>query len=155
LHEPGVSDDRSHGLTWGAGAPGYVLFTIALVFSVFQLWTAAFSPLPSQIVRAVHVGFLLLVCFGLFANQWPLAQPRFWLYWALAAAAFLTGLYHWWEYEPLILRSGDPNRTDIASGSQRWRWCFWALGESWAWPCRSSPACSCFMPCSGSTCPRP
>jgi TRAP transporter 4TM/12TM fusion protein len=115
-HEPGVSDDRSHGLTWGTGVPAQVLFAIALAFSAFQLWTAAFSPLPSQIVRAVHVGFLLLVCFGLFANQSSRAQPRFWLYWALGAAAFLTGLYHWWEYEPLILRSGDPNRTDIAVG---------------------------------------
>jgi TRAP-type uncharacterized transport system fused permease subunit len=52
--------DKRHGLQ------GRALFLIAIVFSVFQVYTAAFSPLSSQIVRAVHVGFLLLMTFGLF-----------------------------------------------------------------------------------------
>ena len=111
-----VSDDRSHGLGWGVGIAGRLLFGIALAFSAFQLWTAAFSPLPSQIVRAVHVGFLLLVCFGLFANRVRPARASFWLHWGLGAAAFLIGLYHWWEYEPLLLRAGDPSSTDIVVG---------------------------------------
>src|SRR5918993_5589702 len=94
-----VSDDRSHGLGWGAGLPGLVLFGIALVFSSFQLWTAAFSPLPSQIVRAAHVGFLLLVCFGLFADRTGPRDGGFWAYWTLGAVAFATGLYQWWQYD--------------------------------------------------------
>ena len=112
----GGSDDRSHGLGWGDGLPGRLLFAIALAFSSFQLWTAAFSPLPSQIVRAVHVGFLLLVAFGLFANRPGLPRAWFWGYWGLGGLAFLVGLYHWWAYEALILRSGDPSSTDIAIG---------------------------------------
>ena len=91
----GGSDDRSHGLGWGDGLPGRLLFAVALAFSSFQLWTAAFSPLPSQIVRAVHVGFLLLVAFGLFANR-PDCRGRGsgaigawadWPFWS----AFITG----------------------------------------------------------------
>ncbi len=112
----GVSDDRSHGLGWGDGLPGHVLFAIALAFSAFQLWTAAFSPLPSQIVRAVHVGFLLLVCFGLFGNQTGAARPAFWIYWGLGIASFAIGLYHWQEYEALILRAGDPSDIDVTVG---------------------------------------
>ena len=39
------------------------VFWVALVFSSFQVITAAFSPLSSQVVRAVHVGFVLLMIF--------------------------------------------------------------------------------------------
>lgn len=115
-HESGVSDDRSHGLGWGNGLPGQLLFGIALAFSAFQLWTAAFSPLPSQIVRAVHVGFLLLVAFGLFGNRPGSDRAWFWAYWGLGGVAFIVGLYHWWAYEALILRAGDPSTLDITVG---------------------------------------
>ena len=51
-----------------AGAQGRVLFAIALAFSTFQIVTAAhLLDLPSQIVRAVHVGFLLTLAFPLLA----------------------------------------------------------------------------------------
>ena len=39
------------------------VFWVGLVFSSFQVITAAFSPLSSQVVRAVHVGFVLLMIF--------------------------------------------------------------------------------------------
>ncbi len=45
---------------------GKVLFYIAIAFSVFQVVTAAhLLDLPSQILRAVHVGFLGLLSFTL------------------------------------------------------------------------------------------
>ena len=40
-------------------------YAIAIVFSAFQIYTAAYSPLSSGVVRAVHVGFLLLMTFVL------------------------------------------------------------------------------------------
>ena len=49
--------------------PRRPLFWIAIAFSSFQLVTAAYSPLASQIVRAVHVGFLMLMVFGLAAEM--------------------------------------------------------------------------------------
>ena len=49
---------------WGNDFEGRALFWIALAFSAFQIVIAAFSPLSSQIVRSVHVGFLLIVVFG-------------------------------------------------------------------------------------------
>ena len=73
-------------------APGFrgALFWVAVAFSVFQIVTAAFSPLSSSVVRAVHVGFLLLVTFVLFP---PLGRRG--LGWVVGAAAFAAGLYHW------------------------------------------------------------
>ena len=74
------------------GSPAFVgaLFWVAVVFSVFQIVTAAFSPLSSTVVRAVHVGFLLLVTYVLY----PPARQQ-WLGWCIGAVAFATGLYHW------------------------------------------------------------
>ena len=40
----------------------------AIAFAVFQLVIAAWNVLPSQVVRGVHVGFLLLLAFGLIGN---------------------------------------------------------------------------------------
>ena len=109
-------DDRTHGLGWGDGAKGTVLFAIAILFTAFQLWTAARSPLPSQIVRAVHVGFLLLVAYGLFANQHPFRDPRAWAGWLLGGLGFATGVYQWVEYNDLIFRAGDPSNLDLVMG---------------------------------------
>ena len=47
---------------------GRLLFWIAVAFSLFQIATAAhLLDLPSQVVRAIHVGFLLLLTFPLVA----------------------------------------------------------------------------------------
>ena len=53
---------------FGTGAGGRVAFGVAIAFAAFQLWTAAYGALPSQVVRAMHVGFLLLLGFGLIGD---------------------------------------------------------------------------------------
>ena len=111
-----VPGEAHHGLAWGEGRSGRLLFAIAVAFSTFQLYTAAYSPLPSQIVRAVHVGFLLLLALGFFANRAGASRIAFWRDWALGLLAFAVGLYHWVFYEDLILRAGEPNTADIVVG---------------------------------------
>ncbi|AZG11429.1 TRAP transporter permease [Pigmentiphaga sp. H8] len=87
------------------------LFYIAIAFSAFQIITAAFSPLSSSVVRAVHVGFLLLMVFVLYP---PLRQK--WLGWAIGAVAFATGLYQWVFEGELIQRAGEVTPADMAVG---------------------------------------
>src|SRR6185295_11400007 len=53
----------------GPGGWGYLAYAIGIAFAVFQLYVAAFNYLPSQVVRGVHVGFLLLMTFGLIARD--------------------------------------------------------------------------------------
>ncbi len=86
-----------------------------MVFSAFQIATAAhLFDLPSQVQRACHVGFLLLLTFPLVAMQ---KNPVFKLLgWALAASAVAVAAYQWIEYEPLLLRAGDPSELDIYMG---------------------------------------
>lgn len=102
---------------FGDGILGRVAFWIAVTFSLFQLWTAAYGTLPSQVVRAMHVGFLLLLGFALFGNlvaktKWGKAW-----FWGLGILGFLTGIYNWVEYAPLIRRSGFLTHLDLVVGS--------------------------------------
>ena len=45
------------------GIPWKVVAAAALLFSSYQLFIAAFSPLSSLVTRSLHVGFLLLLAF--------------------------------------------------------------------------------------------
>jgi len=100
---------------WGASFEGRSLFWIAVIFSAFQIITAMFSPLPSQIVRSVHVGFLLLMVFGVSATLTDSRSLKA-LFWTTGIASFVLGLYHWVFYADMILRAGDPNTLDIIVG---------------------------------------
>ena len=95
------------------------VFWVALVFSSFQVITAAFSPLSSQVVRAVHVGFVLLMIFliepgfskkhGARAGFKPLA-------WVLGLAGFATGIYQWVFEADLVQRAGTLTDADWVVG---------------------------------------
>jgi TRAP transporter 4TM/12TM fusion protein len=86
-------------------------YAVAILFSTFQIVTAAYSPLSSTVVRAVHVGFLLLMTFVLLP---PLGRK--WLGWTVGALAFAIGLYHWVFEAELVQRAGDLTDWDMAIG---------------------------------------
>jgi TRAP-type uncharacterized transport system fused permease subunit len=66
-------ENPAAGLTL-PGHAGRVVYAVAVAFSAWQVYAAAFSPLSSQVMRAVHVGFLLLLVFLLFGYRRD--QPR-------------------------------------------------------------------------------
>lgn len=90
------------------------VFWIAIVFSSFQIYTAAFSPISSQVVRAIHVGFVLLMVFAL--------QPGFkgaagrYLGWALGVIGFVFSFYHWIFEADLTQRAGQMTDADMVIG---------------------------------------
>src|SRR5690606_23932111 len=72
--------------------------------------------MPSQVQRALHLGFLGLLGFPLIMlarQRGPSARA---LGWGLAALAVAVAFYQWWEYQPLIFRAGDPHQADIVLG---------------------------------------
>jgi TRAP transporter 4TM/12TM fusion protein len=111
-------DDLEHGLPpgWGPGLWGTALFLVAFVFSTFQLVTSVYAFLPAQSLRAVHVGFLVLVSCGLIANHLFASTQMRLLGWALGLAAFAIGLYHWIFYFDLVNRAGDLTTLDMVLG---------------------------------------
>ena len=131
-HAPPATPDHPHQMPPGAqelaihdpladsfppGLQGRLLWGIAVAFSVFQIATAAhFIDLPSQVVRAMHVGFLMLLVFPLIAlarGRGPAVQAAAW---ALALTGGAAAIYQWDEYEPLLLRAGDPSQMDLVIG---------------------------------------
>jgi len=95
------------------------IFWIAIAFSSFQLITAAFSPLSSQVVRAVHVGFVLWLIFLLYP---PFENSARWkgigrvLGWVLGLTGFVFSLYHWRFEADLTLRAGELTEADWVIG---------------------------------------
>ncbi len=104
---PDADADLQHG---SAPLPRAV-FAVAVAFSTFQVVTAAFSPVSSSVVRAVHVGFLLLMTFLLVP---PLSRRG--LGWLIGGLGFAAGLYHWVFEADLVQRAGDLNAWDMAVG---------------------------------------
>lgn len=96
---------------------GRFLFWVAVVFSLFQIASAAhLINLPSQVIRALHLGFLCFLSLSLTATLGKGRALRG-LLWVLALSAVTVALYQWVEYKPLIWREGDPNQTDLIIGT--------------------------------------
>ncbi len=95
---------------------GRMVFAIALVFSLYQLSVAVhLIDLSSQVQRALHVGFLLLMLFGLMASY---QKNRYlpYLFWALGLTGFLVGYYQLHDEVGLIQRAGELNQLDSIVG---------------------------------------
>ena len=110
--------DPEHGLPagFGQGLPGLLLFAAALLFSAFQLFIAVYAILPSQIIRAVHVAFLLLVASALIANHRSRSVYLQAAGWLIGIAGFAVNIYQWVFYLDLIERSGDLSPLDLWVG---------------------------------------
>ncbi|MET4119207.1 TRAP transporter 4TM/12TM fusion protein [Bradyrhizobium sp. JR1.5] len=112
-------DNFEHGFPEGFG-PGWwgtLAYWIGIAFATFQLYVAAFNYLPSQVVRGVHVGFLILLTFGLIGNFTAKSDFGRAIGWLIGSAGFLCGLYQWIFYADLIARDGDPTRLDLVVGT--------------------------------------
>ncbi|MEO8530754.1 MAG: TRAP transporter large permease subunit, partial [Deltaproteobacteria bacterium] len=100
------------------GFEGRLLFWIAVVFSLFQIATAAhLLDMASQVTRAFHVGFLMLLGFPLLALTRSATVPVRAIAWTAALMGVAVALYQYWEYVPLLMRAGDPLTRDLVFGS--------------------------------------
>jgi TRAP transporter 4TM/12TM fusion protein len=107
------------------GVTAGVIFTVSLVWALFQLWYA--SPLPFAFgfgilndteARALHLGLALFLAF----TAWPAFKrsPRAYVPlvdWVLALAAAFAGAYLLLFYKELATRPGQPTPTDIVVAS--------------------------------------
>lgn len=107
--------EQNNGLAASPSDWPKALFAVALLFSIFQIVTAAFHPVSTQVLRAVHVGFLLLLVFISFP---ALGKGRPWqpLAWLLGLAGMATAIYQWYFEADLIQRSGDLTTSDMIVG---------------------------------------
>jgi len=96
--------EPAHG---GRGPLVGAIFWVAVAFSAYQLIAASFHPFSSQVIRAFHVGFVLLMIFVLYP---PFKQQRGFgkgLGWALGLTGFIFSFYHWLFEADLTARAGE------------------------------------------------
>lgn len=90
---------------------------IAITFSVFQLYTAAFGVLDAMIQRSVHLAFGSCLIFLLYpaSKKWPRNRIH-WFDLLLAILAPFTTIYIVANYKELVLRAGTVTRIDLIVG---------------------------------------
>ncbi|HWW47806.1 MAG TPA: TRAP transporter permease [Xanthobacteraceae bacterium] len=101
---------------FGPGRWAQLAYAIGIAFALFQIAIAAWNILPSQVVRGIHVGFLILMTYGLIGNFTAKSDAGRALAWLIGAVGFGCGLYQWIFYGDLILRDGDPTTLDLVVG---------------------------------------
>ncbi|GAA0700781.1 TRAP transporter permease [Marinobacterium maritimum] len=92
------------------------LYCIAIAFSLFQLYTAVFTPLSSLVVRSVHVGFLILLALTLYRANGSGESKVPWYDWLLGLTGFALGFYHW-IFEADIMLRFLPETQDLIVGT--------------------------------------
>jgi TRAP transporter 4TM/12TM fusion protein len=107
------------------GGAKYVIPTVAVIWSFFQLSIASWLILDTVYVRAIHLGFALLV---VFLNFPFLRKTRFGLKflsatdkipvldYVIAIIAAFSAIYIMVDFGGIIERYGDPNTRDIVVG---------------------------------------
>lgn len=90
------------------------IFWVAVIFSSYQIYTAAFSPMSSQVIRAIHVGFVIWLVYLLHPNFFGRRIP--WLGWTLGVIGFVISFYHWVFESDLTARAGEMTDADMVIG---------------------------------------
>jgi TRAP transporter 4TM/12TM fusion protein len=118
--------DADTGGRAAKGLVGKLIFSVAIGWSLFQLWYA--SPLPFTFgwgvlndteARSLHLGVGLLLAFLCYPATRAVAQRSRipWFDWILGLAAGIAGAYFLFFYAQLATRPGQPNLQDIVFAS--------------------------------------
>ncbi|HYE82974.1 MAG TPA: TRAP transporter permease [Clostridia bacterium] len=87
---------------------------LAIMFSVFQLYTAIFGVLPAQLQRSIHVTFAFVLAYLLYPTSKKMPKHKMhWIDVTLAVISGFVGLYFTFNYNSLLLRAGDQTPLDI------------------------------------------
>ncbi len=111
-----VLDDPHNVFGPRSPAATRAIFWIAVAFSAYQVYTAAYAPLSSIVMRALHVGFLLLLTFAALPTLSRGPKGRHWPGWTLAIVGFGLSFYQWIFEQELIMRSGELTTADLWVG---------------------------------------
>jgi len=98
------------------GALGIFVSATAVVMSLFHLYTA-YAIVPAQVLRPVHVGFVLFLSYLLFPVAKRYRHRIMWWDWAAAFAAVAVIAYILWGGDDIWDRNTSPDNWDIVFGT--------------------------------------
>jgi TRAP transporter 4TM/12TM fusion protein len=91
-----------------------IVTALAIMFSVFQLYTAIFGVLPAQLQRSIHITFAFVLAYLLYPLSKKMPKNKMhWIDITLAIVSGCVGLYITFNYHALIMRAGEQNKLDI------------------------------------------
>lgn len=94
-----------------------IISAIAIVFSVFQIYTAMFGVLDAHLQRAIHLGFGLTLIYLLYPTRKSWSRNKIHpIDFILAVLGALTPAYVILMYKELVLRAGTVSSTDLIIG---------------------------------------
>lgn len=94
-----------------------VVSAIAITFSLFQLYTAAFGVLDAHLQRSVHLAFGLCLVFLLYPTRKSWSRHKLhWFDLLLACLGAAAPLYIVFNYHELVMRAGMVTPTDLVVG---------------------------------------
>lgn len=118
-HEAPVIEEAASRMREGAGRHvGYAVTGLAIVFSLFHIWTGYRGVLPDLQQRGIHLALVLALVF-LVAPASKRAADRLHLPWydaAAALASLFVALYPAWHYIDISRRMGFPTQFEIWLG---------------------------------------
>ena len=110
--------DKESSFRTYTGLLKWIVTLGAIAFSAFQLYTAIFGNLASQLQRSVHLTFALGLIFLLYPISKKISKNRLPFYDAiLAVISIIVGLYWTFEYEDLVNRAGMYTNIDFIIGA--------------------------------------
>ena len=98
-----------------SGRMGIFITVIAVIMSLFHLY-AAYSIVPTQTLRPVHVGFMLFLSFLLFPVAKRFRHRAYWWDWAAALVSVAIIAYLIAGGDDFTDRATTPNRWDLILG---------------------------------------
>lgn len=109
--------DREHSYRRLEGPVAKFIAVLAVVWSLVQLYTAAFGVFPSTLQRAPHVGVALVIIFLLYPAKRGSASNKIPFYdYILSFLGFAVSAYHIVMYKELIYRAGLYTDLDMIVG---------------------------------------
>ncbi len=95
------------------GSQHWIVYVIAVGFSCFQVYTAAFGLFPAQLQRSIHLAFAFVLVYLLFPFRTSKYSDRLkWHNYLIAAFAGLVGLYITLNYTRIMEAGGDYSTMD-------------------------------------------
>lgn len=97
------------------GGVGKALYWMAVIVSLYHLYTAAFGPPLTLKHRSLHVAMMLALTFIMYPLS---AKSRYkktvaWYDWILAVLSFAAPAYVWTQFVGVVERAGRPSQMDM------------------------------------------
>lgn len=91
---------------------------IAILFSLFQIYTGLMGILPAQLQRSIHLTFVFVLVYLLYPSSSKMRKDRFhWIDIALAILGGVCALYITINFKDLLYRAGDYMTLDLIVGA--------------------------------------